>query len=152
MDLFEFDFFRDWELEQPWLLEEGGQKFPHSPETVLVSRARAVQQPLVEGPWSKVLNPPLLEWSCSGLNNKLRVSTHVYRKRERKGARDLAVNTSLLAEADTLQIDHNSNLVNLSLGETLIKVPKSKEHSPYPNCLSAPEQGTLLPQHLLPRR
>lgn len=31
----------------------------------------------MEGPWSKVLNPPLLEWSCSGLNNKLRVSTHV---------------------------------------------------------------------------
>ena len=31
----------------------------------------------MEGPWSKVLNPPLLEWSCTGLNNKLRVSTHV---------------------------------------------------------------------------
>lgn len=31
----------------------------------------------MEGPWSKVLNPPLLEWSCTGLNSKLRVSTHV---------------------------------------------------------------------------
>lgn len=31
----------------------------------------------IEGPWSKVLNPPLLEWSRSRLNSKLRLSTHV---------------------------------------------------------------------------
>ncbi|KAK2849513.1 hypothetical protein Q5P01_009347 [Channa striata] len=89
MDLFEFDFFRDWELEQPCRVSGEGWWFCDSQTPAAMTHASGESASgesvthccpsaaTMEGPWSRVLNPPLLEWSSSGLNNKLGVSAHV---------------------------------------------------------------------------